>query len=510
MFFYSCVHPGKKYFTGILKCFCSLAILLILLGMNGYSQSWIQLGEDIEGQQNWESSGYVIGMSDDGSTVVIGAPYNDQVAEDAGKARVYHWESSAWVQKGNDIEGVSAFDELGYSVSISSDGNVIAAGAIQDDDKQRSAGYVRVLGWDGSSWVQMGQDITGEVTYDRFGTSVSLNEDGNTVAMGSRNGPNGEESGSVRVFTWDGSAWAQKGQDINGQNIGDNMGWSLDLDAQGNNLVVGVPQDGFSAPGFVQVYSWVGSNWVQKGSDLVGDANGDRFGFSASINSNGRIISVGARQNGGNGEQSGQLKVFSWDGAQWEQKGDAIYGSTALQFLGWSTDISDDGNTVAVGVPGMTLNEEDGTVEVYIWNNSQWELKGDVLEGDIGGNRFGWSVAMSSGGDFVAVGTPFYTGNNGAGQVKVFTFGFTGIEQPVSGMFTLYPNPVKDKLTIDLHGVRDVVLAIKNMSGQVVFRERYESSGTIQLNVDLPEGIYTVELETSKGFTEGLKIIKVD
>ena len=94
-----------------------LLLFLIALTMNGYSQSWLQMGEDIEGQQNWESSGYFIAISDDGTTVVIGAPYNDEAAEDAGKARVYHWEASSWMQRGKDFDGANAFDNWGYWVS---------------------------------------------------------------------------------------------------------------------------------------------------------------------------------------------------------------------------------------------------------------------------------------------------------------------------------------------------------------------------------------------------------
>ena len=52
-----------------------------------------------------------------------------------------------------------------------------------------------------SSWQQLGEDIDGEVAYDNSGYSVSLSADGRTVAIGSiSNNDNGEESGHVRVF----------------------------------------------------------------------------------------------------------------------------------------------------------------------------------------------------------------------------------------------------------------------------------------------------------------------
>jgi hypothetical protein len=500
----------KKLLDLIVKC-CFLLTLMILCANISFAQSWIQLGEDIEGQSNFESSGYTISMSDDGKTLALGAPYNDEVVEDGGKARVYHWEASSWMQKGNDISGLTAFDELGYSVSLSADGNTLAVGAKQNIDKQRSAGYARILNWNGTDWVQMGEDILGLNTYDRFGETVSLCDDGNVVAVASRNGPNGEETGSVRIFEWNGSDWVQRGQAINGAEQGDNKGWALDFSADGNTLAVGTPQDGYSIAGLVQVFDWDGSNWVQRGSDIIGDVEGDRFGFSTSLSDDGNTLAVGARQSGGNGAQSGQLKVFTWNGAQWEQKGASIYGSADLQFLGWCNSISADGNTVAVGSPGMPGNEEDGKVQVYSWNNSQWELKGDTIRCDIGGNRSGWSVAISSGGDFVAMGTPFYTGNSGAGQVKVFNFGYTSVPKHNKAEFILYPNPVQDNLTIDLKQMYPkITLEILNVVGQVVARENFESVDLIEMNPDFPSGIYTVQLETEKGIIGCMKIIKAD
>ncbi len=50
----------------------------------------------------------------------------------------------------------------------------------------------------------MGDDIDGEAAYDNSGYSVSLSADGTKVAIGSPlNDDNGDYSGHVRVFAWD-------------------------------------------------------------------------------------------------------------------------------------------------------------------------------------------------------------------------------------------------------------------------------------------------------------------
>ena len=74
-------------------------------------------------------------------------------------------------------------------------------------------GRVRVYAWDGQSWTQRGQDIEGEAEYDQSGWRVSLSADGNVLASSApKNDANGLDSGQVRVYSWDGQTWGQRGQ----------------------------------------------------------------------------------------------------------------------------------------------------------------------------------------------------------------------------------------------------------------------------------------------------------
>ena len=77
-------------------------------------------------------SGYSVSLSSDGTTVAIGAPYNDGNGSNSGHVRIYAWNSatSAWEQQGADIDGEAAVDYSGYSVSLSSDGTTVAIGAM--------------------------------------------------------------------------------------------------------------------------------------------------------------------------------------------------------------------------------------------------------------------------------------------------------------------------------------------------------------------------------------------
>ena len=89
-------------------------------------------------------------------------------------------------QLGDDIDGEAAGDVSGISVSLSSDGTILAIGAYGNDGNGSSAGHVRVYQYDGVSgdadqidgWTKKGDDIDGEAADDRSGFSVSLSSDG--------------------------------------------------------------------------------------------------------------------------------------------------------------------------------------------------------------------------------------------------------------------------------------------------------------------------------------------
>ena len=124
----------------------------------------------------------------------------------AGHVRIFVWNgsTSAWVQRGSDIDGEAAGDQVN-AVALSSDGNTVAIGAAENDGNGDWAGHVRVYTWKNgtSAWVQRGSDLDAEAQKDHFGWAVALSSDGNTVAVGARrNDGNGTDAGHVRVYTY--------------------------------------------------------------------------------------------------------------------------------------------------------------------------------------------------------------------------------------------------------------------------------------------------------------------
>jgi hypothetical protein len=165
------------------------------------SGSWSQLGGDIDGEADNDRSGYSVSLNSDGDRVAIGARYNDGNGTSAGHVRIYEYSSDSWSQLGSDIDGEATGDESGWSISLNSDGDRVAIGAYGNDGTATSAGHVRIYEYSNSSWSQLGSDIDGEAAADESGNSVSMNSDGDRVAIGARlNDGTGSNAGHVRIY----------------------------------------------------------------------------------------------------------------------------------------------------------------------------------------------------------------------------------------------------------------------------------------------------------------------
>ena len=288
--------------------------------------------------------GFSLALSDDGNTLAAGAIAEDGGAagingnqadnslQSAGAVYVFVRTGTAWTQQAYvKPANPSAADLFGYSVSLTANGNMLAVGSFDEDgpdDKANGTGAVYVYTRSGSTWTQQAylRASNGEAG-DSLGVSVAISLDGNTIVSGALDedclctgvnpggGDNDHESdtsaGAVYVFVRSGSTWTQQAY-IKASNAGkeDWFGSRMAMSGDGNTIAVASQLEDSGAKGIngkqnddsaqeagaVYVFTRSGTTWSQKyylkGSNTEAF---DEFGSSVSVNRDGRLIAVGAR-----------------------------------------------------------------------------------------------------------------------------------------------------------------------------------------------------------------------
>lgn len=398
--------------------------LLILLLTPSILISQIQIGQDIDGEAPGDGSGVSVALSADGSIMAVGAgDSNDGIGfTGSGYVRVYQNQSDNWVQMGQKIEGIADFDEFGYAISLSADGTILAVGASAYSPlfATPNVGRVKIYQYQSSNWVQIGQDIDGEDSADYFGYSISLSSDGNRIAIGA---PVNDE-GYTKIYENQSGVWTQVGQKIIGEATGDQSGFFVSLSSDGSVVAIGADSNdgnGFDA-GHVRVYQDQSGNWIQIGQDIDGAASEDFFGLSVSLSANGNIVAIGGIGNDGNGIDSGHVRIFENQSGVWAQIGQDIEGEAAGDQSGFFISLSSDGSVVAIGADSNDGNGIDsGHVRIFQNQSGIWTQVGSDINGEAASDFSGQSVALSANGAIVAIGAPNNDGNgDGSGHVRIY------------------------------------------------------------------------------------------
>lgn len=279
------------------------------------STSWELMSVVAHGLATNDYLGTSVSISKDGTVVAVGAPDNQAKGNGPGYVMVFKFDGSNWNQMGGTLNGDATLNEFGYSVSLSADGTVLVVGAPHNGAAGVRAGRTRVFKFDGSSWVNNGNIINGFNAGDLFGYSVSISNNGTIIAVGAiTNSAISGSSGQVRVLKLEGTQWVQLGNNINGQVNNAFLGYSTSISADGTVVAVGaIGYDvGGTDTGKVQVYELVGDTWVQNGIDLNGDSVSGQFGNAVALSSDGTVVAAGAYRSSVNGNRAGEVKSFEF------------------------------------------------------------------------------------------------------------------------------------------------------------------------------------------------------
>lgn len=449
------------------KAFLFLATFLTVILLNA---QWTQIGADFEGTEMSEELGHSVSINSDGSVIALGA-----LTSSKGYVKILQNNSGIWNQIGEDIIGESSGDQSGYSVSLNADGTIVAIGAIDNDGNGSNSGQARIFQNVSNVWIQIGNDIDGDTAYDHFGFAVSLNADGTIVAISANENDNGGfKSGHVKVFRFVADDWEQIGEEIVGVSQNNEFGHSVSLSSNGETLAISSIKNGGNGTnaGHVRVFRNNLDNWEQIGEDIEGEISSDESGYSVSLSDDGSILAIGARKNDGNGNKSGHVRIYQNNAGVWEQLGNDIDGEAEEDYSGSAVSISGDGLTVAIGAPQNDGNgNASGHVRVFEFLDEAWVQKGMDIDGESEGNWSGRAVGLSADASTVIIGAPFCgDGEYKAGQARVYSFSdLTEINTNLlESNIQVSPNPTQNIVTVNVDQVRVNNLSISSSNGTIL------------------------------------------
>ncbi|MBW2292847.1 MAG: hypothetical protein JRG94_11135 [Deltaproteobacteria bacterium] len=230
-----------------------------------------------------------VGLSTDGNTLAVGAtgeassdigPGGDQTLNDAARSGALYvfvrtggdWAQEAYIKASN----TGRVDQFGISVTLSGDGNTLAAGATgedsngtdidgtQDNNFLIGSGAAYVFARNAGNWTQQAYvKASNTDDGDAFGTSIGLSSDGNTLAVGAPfedssatgiDGDQGDENsllaGAVYVYVRDGVTWSTDAYlKASNTETTDRFGVSLSVSSDGGKIAAGATLEDGNATG---------------------------------------------------------------------------------------------------------------------------------------------------------------------------------------------------------------------------------------------------------------------
>ena len=189
------------------------------------------------------------------------------------------------------------------------------------------------------------------------------------------------------------------------------FGWSVSINSDGRTVAIGAPLDQDVGRVYTYRFNDTADDWYQFGIDsLFGDQVDCEFGNSTDLSDLGDYLAVGAR-NHNNGRGQASVFVYDEERGAWMSRGDPIHGKAPDDNFGNVVSISSNGKRMAVGAAREDVggNDNIGVVRVYEYNEGtrSWEQIGQDLAGKQAYEKFGFSIKLASNGQVLAVGAPF-------------------------------------------------------------------------------------------------------
>lgn len=490
-----------------------LNILIVLTPIMGMAQSWNVV------------PGSML-TSPDLSTLVGNYTSSGKTSDDLsrlwtthkGKNIVLEFDGSKWELLGDTVNPSIVQGEEGYFRAMSGDGKVLAFGnqSTEGPNNTFGAGHVEVMEFINGSWVRKGSIIFGAGQLYQYGSEVALSKDGNIIALGSIYNDTYSSGGTVWIFEFDGSDWNPLGTSISGDSDYGQFGSGLALSDDGNTILIGANRgraliNNSPLEGYAKVFEFDGSDWIQKGQTLFGASSSSFFGGYCDISGDGNTIAISevgypAAQMHVRGSQ-GRIGVFQYSGS-WNQIGDYFEGTPGSRDnVGAVFDLSNDGQYFGYSnrLEGALIPNK-GELYIYKRDNNDWTPVGSVLSGIVEDEYYGTIVRLSLDGKRILTSRKIPTET----FLMEFGNGFTSTdEDQLQSDIKCFPNPVENTLFVDLADEEAYQsFSVYDLQGKLIKEVQAPQSQLSISTSNWPSGVYFVQLTSSNGISYHKKIIK--
>lgn len=250
-------------------------------------------------------------MSGDGMRIAVSARNADPSVDraDAGMVRVYTQNLTGhWAKVGQDLEGEFPDEQFGKRLAMSEDGSRLVVSAVRWNE---SRGRVRTFDYQMGAWNEVIAPLEGTELEGWLGTALSMTPDGEIIVVGSDGSDTGgEDSGYVGVYKLDGNTWTLHGNAISGPGEQVRLGIRrVPISDDGRCFAAGGSHYQ-NETGVGYLFQWKNQTW-EKVVEVVGEAQGDRFGVSSAISGDCEWVAWSGNQKESEEEGFGYVKVFA-------------------------------------------------------------------------------------------------------------------------------------------------------------------------------------------------------
>ena len=263
-----------------------------------------------------DNFGVSVAVSADGDTVVVGSWFDADAGNRSGSAYVYRRNGSGFTETKIAASDAAAGDLFGGYVATSANGQTLVVGSRADDDAGNGSGSAYVYRWDGDAFAETKLTAGDAAAVDLFGYPVAISADGETVVVGSFNDDDaGTDSGSAYVYDWNGSGFIETKLTASDGAAGDRFGISLAVSDDGETVIVGsfLDDDAGSSSGSAYVYERNGGSFTETKLTASDPAAYNTFGSSVAVAGDGDTIVVGLGSHNSATNNQGAAYVFVSD-----------------------------------------------------------------------------------------------------------------------------------------------------------------------------------------------------